>query len=133
MQSDTTYLSSSDWSTLGFLLTHVTTCCNLPRKCTPVKYKVRQKAGFPIVTYTTSYETFLGWICKNIVLADVNSNNFSLALRKRIRTLSKIQDGNFFKNPTLDIGRSYEFTSAKYAPILITAFSVTFKILEWRW
>ena len=25
-------------------------CCNLPRKCTPVKYKKRQKAGFPIVT-----------------------------------------------------------------------------------
>ena len=26
------------------------TCCNSPRKCTPIKYKVRQKAGFPIVT-----------------------------------------------------------------------------------
>ena len=26
------------------------TCCNLPRKCTPVKYKAKQKAGFPIVT-----------------------------------------------------------------------------------
>ena len=25
-------------------------CCNLPRKCTPAKYKKRQKAGFPIVT-----------------------------------------------------------------------------------
>ena len=33
------------------------TCCNTPRKCTPVKYKVRQKAGFPIVTYTTSFWT----------------------------------------------------------------------------
>ena len=30
------------------------TCCNSPLKCTPVKYKPRQKAGFPIVTYTTS-------------------------------------------------------------------------------
>ena len=30
------------------------TCCNSPRKCTPVKYKVRQKAGFPIVSQTTS-------------------------------------------------------------------------------
>ena len=30
------------------------TCCNSPRKCTPVKYKARQKARFPIVTYTTS-------------------------------------------------------------------------------
>ena len=29
-------------------------CCNPPRKCTPVKYKKRQKAGFPIVTWTTS-------------------------------------------------------------------------------
>ena len=26
------------------------TCCNSPWKCTPVKYKKRQKAGFPIVT-----------------------------------------------------------------------------------
>ena len=26
------------------------TCCNSPRKCTPVKYKARQKAGFRIVT-----------------------------------------------------------------------------------
>ena len=24
--------------------------CNSPRKCTPVKYKKRQKAGFPVVT-----------------------------------------------------------------------------------
>ena len=31
------------------------TCCNSPRKCTPVKYKARQKAMFPIITYTTSY------------------------------------------------------------------------------
>ena len=30
------------------------TCCSSPRKCTPVKYKKRQKAGFPVVTYTTS-------------------------------------------------------------------------------
>ena len=27
-------------------------CCNSPRKCTPVKYKKRQKAGFPIITQT---------------------------------------------------------------------------------
>ena len=26
------------------------TCCNLPRKCTPVKYKNGQKAGFPNAT-----------------------------------------------------------------------------------
>ena len=32
------------------------TCRNSPRKCTPVNYKVRQKAGFPIVTHTTSEE-----------------------------------------------------------------------------
>ena len=25
-------------------------CCNSARKCTPVKYKARQRAGFPIVT-----------------------------------------------------------------------------------
>ena len=44
-QSDTTYFSSSDWSALDFLL---------PRKCKPVKYKARQKAGLPIVTETRS-------------------------------------------------------------------------------
>ena len=33
--------------------------CSLPRKCTPVKYKKRQKAGFPIVTRTTSRGTRL--------------------------------------------------------------------------
>ena len=32
------------------------TCCNSPRKCTPVKYKTRQKVGFPIITYKTSQE-----------------------------------------------------------------------------
>ena len=26
-------------------------CCNSPRKCKPVKYKKRQKAGFLIITY----------------------------------------------------------------------------------
>ena len=32
------------------------TCCNSTLKCTPVKHKARQKAGFQIVTYTTSTE-----------------------------------------------------------------------------
>ena len=32
------------------------TCCNSPRKCTPVKYKTKQKVGFPIITYKTSQE-----------------------------------------------------------------------------
>ena len=49
-QSDTTYFSSSDLSTLDFLLTDVTNMLSLARKCTPVKYKARQKAGFPIIT-----------------------------------------------------------------------------------
>ena len=30
------------------------TCCNSPRKVTSVKYKTRQKPGFPIVTWTIS-------------------------------------------------------------------------------
>ena len=30
------------------------TCCNSPRKCTPVKYKTRQKAWFQIVSSNTS-------------------------------------------------------------------------------
>ena len=30
------------------------TCCNLPRKYTPVKYKKKQKARFPIITKITS-------------------------------------------------------------------------------
>ena len=55
-QSGTTYSSGTDWSTLDFfcLLTSPT-CCNLPRKSTPAKYKGRQKAGFPIVTGTHSF------------------------------------------------------------------------------
>ena len=40
-------------------------CCNSPRKCTPVKYKARQKAGFPIVTYTTSEEKVFLEISQN--------------------------------------------------------------------
>ena len=39
---------------LIFSLLTPPTCCNSPPKCTPVKYKAKQKAGFPIVTYTTS-------------------------------------------------------------------------------
>ena len=31
------------------------TCYNSPPKFTPVKYKTRQKAGFPVVTKTTSF------------------------------------------------------------------------------
>ena len=31
-------------------------CCNSLPKCTPVKYKARQKAGFPTVTNTISQE-----------------------------------------------------------------------------
>ena len=41
------------------------TCCTSPRKCTPVKYKVRQKAGFPIVIYTTSQEKMFLEISQN--------------------------------------------------------------------
>ena len=36
---------------LIFCLMTSPTCCNSPRKCTPVKSKNKQKAGFPIVTY----------------------------------------------------------------------------------
>ena len=38
------------------------TCCNSARKCTPVKYKASQKAGFPIVTGTPSLRTKWPWI-----------------------------------------------------------------------
>ena len=47
---DTTYFSSSDWSTLDFLLMTSPMCCNSPQKCTPVKYKKRKKAGFSFAT-----------------------------------------------------------------------------------
>ena len=33
-------------------------CCNSPLKCTPVKYKTRQKARLPIFTQTTSYTKY---------------------------------------------------------------------------
>ena len=32
------------------------TCCNSPRKCTPVKYKKRRKTGFPIVTCVKNFK-----------------------------------------------------------------------------
>ena len=44
------------------------TCCNSPRKCTPVKYRDRQKAGFPIVTYITSCkQSFFAYVIKSCV------------------------------------------------------------------
>ena len=56
LQSDTIYFSSFEWLTLGFFcLPMLPTYCNSPRKCTPVKYKARQKAGFPVVTQATLY------------------------------------------------------------------------------
>ena len=54
------------------------TCCNSPRKCTPVKYKARQKAGFQIVTYTTF----------SIALRDFNW------FRKHIEKISNSKDFN---------------------------------------
>ena len=41
------------------------TCCNSPRKCTPVKYKARQRTGFSIVTYTSSQEKLFLEILQN--------------------------------------------------------------------
>ena len=58
-QWDTTYFSSSDWSTLDFLPTASQPCCNQSRKCMPVKsvrYMERQKAGFSIVRETLCHE-----------------------------------------------------------------------------
>ena len=49
------YFWCSDWSILCIFCSPTwPTCCNLPWKCAPVKYKKRQKAGPPIVTYTIS-------------------------------------------------------------------------------
>ena len=51
-------------------------CCNLPRKCTPVKYKKRQKAGFPIVTQTPS----IAQLCSNqsiLFYSPHNNTSFS--------------------------------------------------------
>ena len=54
-QWDTTYFSSSDWSTLIFCWLTSPPCCNSPRKCTPVKYMKKQKAVFPIVRETLCF------------------------------------------------------------------------------
>ena len=37
------------------------TCCNLSRKCTSVKYKKRQKAGFLIITYGSACNSKQKW------------------------------------------------------------------------
>ena len=49
-------------------------CCNSPRKCTPVKYKKRQKAGFPIVTLTN----FLNRICTELHLGHCQTATMQL-------------------------------------------------------
>ena len=56
LQSGTSYFSSSDWSI--FCLPTWPSSCNSPRKCTPVKYKARQKAGFSMVHSKTIYEWY---------------------------------------------------------------------------
>ena len=48
--------------------------CNSPRKCTPVKYKKRQKAGFPIVTLTN----FLNRICTELHLGHCQTATMQL-------------------------------------------------------
>ena len=50
-QSDISYFSSSDWSTLIFCLTIWSMCCNLSREYTPVKPKVSQKAEYQFVKW----------------------------------------------------------------------------------
>ena len=65
---DLTYSSSDNlappisWVLIGrhLILCSLTSpaCCNSPRKSTPVRYKARQKARFPVVTHTTSNNTF---------------------------------------------------------------------------
>ena len=42
-------------------------CCDSPWKCMPVKYKVRQKAKFPIVTETPSLHEQKDKNLKNIL------------------------------------------------------------------
>ena len=60
VKSNTTYISFYDLIIalsriligrhFKFLSPMCLTCCNLPQECAPVKYKERQKAGYPIVT-----------------------------------------------------------------------------------
>ena len=44
-------------------------CCNLPRKCTPVEYKVRQKAGFLIVSLSLPFSLFTATCASFVFLA----------------------------------------------------------------
>ena len=52
------YFSSFDWSSLDFLLMTSPPCCNLSRKCTSVRYKKKQKGGFPIANHAYCTCTF---------------------------------------------------------------------------
>ena len=48
------------YSYLNFCSLTSPTSCNSPRKCTPVKGKVKQKAGYQCFIQTTSYTKFRG-------------------------------------------------------------------------
>ena len=71
-----------------------TMCCNSPWKYTPVKYKKRQKSGFPTVTQTTSllqYKQVLAFCkilhIKYVLPTELRSNiQLSLEIKKPIKS-----------------------------------------------
>ena len=64
-------------------------CCTSPRKCMPVNYKRRQKAGFPIVTWTTSKYSCLG---------------ITLNIWKRVNSSARLLQRNSFLLQTFKVG-----------------------------
>ena len=69
------------------------TCCNSPRKCTSVKYKARQKTGFPIVTHTSSQEKVFLEIPQN--LQENNCVRVSLLIKLQAKKKRDFGTGAF--------------------------------------
>ena len=77
-QSDISYFSSSDWSTLIFCLTIWSMCCNLSREYTPVKPKVSQKAEYQFVKWKPRFLVS----SSPLVLFNLGQTGKSLSRRK---------------------------------------------------
>ena len=113
MLLETSYFSSSDWLTLDFLLTHVTTVLyNSPRKCTPVKRRGK-KLGFQLSHGQPSIDHTNQHILPTEIFKEQNRLN------------SVIIEENFkFKNLTYDF-RNAETFSVEYYCLLEPHLGIT--------
>ena len=102
MLLEISYFSSSDWLTLDFLLTHVTTVLyNSPRKCTPVKRRGK-KLGFQLSHRQPSID-------------HTNLHILPTEIFKTKIVITVITEENFkFKNLTYDFRNAETFSIEYY-------------------